>query len=249
MSLEGRVALVTGGSRGIGRAIALLLAERGADVAVNYTANESAAREVCDAIAGLGRRAIAVRCDVSDADSVEAAVKRVVEQLGSLALLVNNAGISIDSLCARAREEDWQRTIDVNLKGAFLCTKAASRQLLKARRHGRVINVSSVIGEMGNAGQAMYASSKAGLLGLTRSLAREFAPRGVTVNAITPGFIETDMTDAGLHGDARDRLLQQIPLARIGGPDDVAEAAAFLAADAGGYITGHALRVNGGLLI
>lgn len=249
LSLAGRVALVTGGSRGIGRAIAELLAERGAAVAVNYANREDAAREVCEAIAARGGRAISVGFDVSDAAAVDAGVKRVVEEFGQLDILVNNAGVSIDSLLMRAKEEDFDRIIAINQKGAFLCSKAAARALLKAREAGRIVNVSSVVGEQGNAGQSMYAATKAAVIGLTKSLARELASRGVTVNAVTPGFIETDMTDAALQGDAREALTQQIPLRRIGAPREVAEAVAFLAAPAAGYITGHVVRVNGGLLI
>ena len=248
-SLVGKVALVTGASRGIGRATALLLAERGAAVAVNYAGNEAAAGEVVEAITGRGGRAIAVGFDVSDAAAVERGVDQVIKGLGGLHVLVNNAGVSIDALLLRANADDLARILDINLKGAFLCCKAAARHLLRAKADGRIINVSSVVGEQGNAGQAMYAASKAGLIGLTKSLARELAPRGVTVNAVAPGFIATDMTDAAIKGDARDALLKQIPLARIGDAGEVAEAIAFLAAPAAAYITGHVLRVNGGLLI
>ena len=249
LSLVGRVALVTGASRGIGRAIARTLAERGAAVAINYSAREDAARALCDEIAAAGGKAIAVGFDVSDAAAVEAGVQRTVAELGGLSILVNNAGISIDALLMRASEADLQRVLDVNLKGAFLCSKAAARHLLKARADGRIINMSSVIGEQGNAGQAMYAAAKAGMLGLTRSLARELASRGVTVNAVTPGFFETDMTASSVHGDAREALLKQIPLGRIGRPEEVAELVAFLAAPAAAYITGQVLGINGGLRI
>lgn len=249
LPLAGRVALVTGASRGIGRSIALELGRRGADVAVNYARSEGAAAEVCAELEAMGRKAIAVGFDVSDADAVGAGVKRVVEDLGALHILVNNAGISIDALLMRAKDEDWQRTIDVNLKGAFVCSRAAARHLLKARASGRIINVSSVVGEQGNAGQGMYAASKAGLIGLTKSLARELAGRGVTVNVVTPGFIETEMTDAALQGNARDELLSQIPLKRIGRPEEVAGCVAFLAGDSAAYVTGSVLRVNGGLYI
>lgn len=249
LSLAGRVALVTGASRGIGRSIALLLAERGAAVAVNYAAREDAAKALCDEIVAAGGKAVAVGFDVADAAAVDAGVARVVSELGGLHILVNNAGISIDALLMRASADDLQRILDVNLKGAFFCCKAAARHLLKAKVDGRVINISSVIGEQGNAGQAMYAAAKAGLLGLTRSLARELAGRGVTVNAVTPGFIDTDMTASSVHLEAREALLKQIPLARIGRPEEVAEAVAFLAAPAASYITGHVLAVNGGLRI
>lgn len=249
LSLVGRVALVTGASRGIGRAIAKTLAGRGAAVAINYSAREDAARALCDEIAAAGGKAIAVGFDVADAAAVEAGVQRTVAELGGLSILVNNAGISIDALLMRASEADLQRVLDVNLKGAFLCSKAAARHLLKARADGRLINISSVIGEQGNAGQAMYAAAKAGMLGLTRSLARELASRGVTVNAVTPGFFETDMTASSVHGDAREALLKQIPLGRIGRPEEVAELVAFLAAPAAAYITGQVLGINGGLRI
>ncbi len=249
LSLAGRVAVVTGASRGIGRAIARTLAARGAAVAVNYSSREDAAVAVCAEITAAGGRALAVGFDVADAAAVEAGLARVVAEFGGLHILVNNAGISIDALLMRANPDDFQRILDVNLKGAFLCSKAASRQLLRARSDGRIINISSVVGEQGNAGQAMYAAAKAGLLGLTKSLARELAGRGVTVNAVTPGFFATDMTEAALQGEARAALLRQIPLGRIGDPQEVAEAVAFLAAPAASYITGQVLRVNGGLLI
>lgn len=249
LALDGRVALVTGGSRGIGRAIAILLARRGAAVAVNYASREEAALEVVKAIEDAGGKAITVGFDVADEDAVKAGMDRVVKELGGLHVLVNNAGISIDALLMRAKADDFDRIVAVNQRGAFLCMKAATRHLLRAKADGRVINVSSVVGEQGNAGQTMYAASKAALLGMTKSVARELASRGVTVNAVTPGFIETDMTDASLKGDARDALLGQIPLGRIGRPEDVAEAVAYLASPAAAYVTGHVLRVNGGLLI
>jgi len=248
LSLAERCALVTGGGRGIGRAVAETLAERGAAVAINDV-DEGTSRDVCDAIAKAGGRAISAAFDVSDASAVERGIKDAAERLGGLHILVNNAGISIDALLMRASEADLQRILDVNLKGAFLCSKAAARLLLKAKTAGRIINMASVVGEQGNAGQVMYAASKAGLIGITKSLARELASRGITVNAVAPGFIETDMTAAAIQGDARDALLARIPLGRIGSSQDVAEAVAFLAAPAASYITGHVLRVNGGLLI
>nr|WP_244923827.1 3-oxoacyl-ACP reductase family protein [Enhygromyxa salina] len=247
LSLTDRVALVTGASRGIGRAIATTLAARGASVAVNYTSSEAAAASLCDEIIAAGGKAIAVGFDVADEDAVAAGIKRVIDELGALHILVNNAGISIDGLLMRAKREDLRRTLAVNLEGAVYCSKAAARHLLKAKDAGRIINVSSVVGETGNGGQSMYAASKAGLLGLTKSLAQELAGRRVTVNAVSPGFIETDMTDAALQGDAREQLLAKIPLRRIGAATEVAEAVAWLASPAAAYVTGHVLRVNGGL--
>lgn len=249
LDLTGRRALVTGASRGIGRAIAQMLAERGAVVAVNYRSGEAAAREVCDAISAAGGTAHAVGFDVADAAAVDAGMAAVVEQLGGLEILVNNAGISIDALLLRASADDFDRTIATNLRGAFACCKAAARHLLKAKERGRIVNLSSVVGEQGNAGQAMYAASKAGVIGLTKSLARELAGRGITVNAVTPGYIETDMTAAAVKGDAQAQLIGKIPLGRIGRPREVAEAVAFLASDAAAYVTGHVMRVNGGLAI
>ena len=249
LDLTGRRALVTGGSRGIGRAIALSLASRGAHVAITYARSESAAGEVCRQIESAGGTAIAVGFDVGKADEVERGIKDVVTRLGGLDILVNNAGVSIDALLMRAREEDWDALERTNLRGTLLCCKAAARSLLRAKGQGRIINLTSVVGEQGNVGQTMYAATKAGIIGMTKSMARELASRGVTVNAVAPGFIETDMTAASLEGEARTKLLEQIPLARVGRPDEIAEAVAFLASDAAAYITGHVLRVNGGLLI
>lgn len=249
LRLTGRRALVTGASRGIGRAIAETLAARGATVAVNYRSGEAQAREVCDAITAAGGEAFAVGFDVADPEAVDAGVAAVVERLGGLDILVNNAGISIDALLLRAKTEDWAKVQAVNLGGTFACCKAATRHLMKARQAGRIINLTSVVGEQGNTGQAMYAASKAGVIGLTKSIARELSSRSVTVNAVAPGFIETDMTADALSGKARDALLAQIPLKRVGSPQEVAEAVAWLASPAAAYITGHVLRVNGGLLI
>jgi 3-oxoacyl-[acyl-carrier protein] reductase len=249
LDLTGRRAIVTGASRGIGRAIAQTLAARGATVVVNYRSGEAAAREVCDAIASAGGIAHAIGFDVADPTAAEAGMKAAIEQLGGLEILVNNAGISIDALIMRAATADFDATIATNLRGAFVCSKVAARHLLKAKERGRIVNLSSVVGEQGNPGQSMYAASKAGVIGLTKSLARELAGRGITVNAITPGYIETDMTAAAVQGDARTQLLSRIPLGRVGQAQDIAEAVAFLASDAAAYVTGHVMRVNGGLAI
>jgi 3-oxoacyl-[acyl-carrier protein] reductase len=250
LSLTDRVALVTGGSQGIGKTIALTLAGRGATIAINdLPQREEAAAAVCKEIEALGSKAAFVGFDVANGESVDAGIKQVVEKLGGLHILVNNAGISVDALLMRANESDWDKIMAVNLKGAFLCSKAAARHLLRARDAGRIINLSSVVGERGNAGQVMYSASKAGLLGITKSLATELSGRGITVNAVAPGFIETEMTDKALQGDAREALLKQIPLGRIGLPSEVAEAVAYLASPAAAYVTGHVLSVNGGLYV
>ncbi len=246
--VAGRVALVTGASRGIGRAIACALGSDGLFVVVNYATNEAAAAETLGAIRSAGGEGALAQFDVADAAAVEAAVKQLATAHGRLDVLVNNAGIAIDALLLRTKKEDWQHTLDVNLSGAFYCSKAAARYLLKAES-GRIVNISSVVGEQGNAGQVGYAASKAGLIGLTRALARELAPRQVTVNCVTPGFIETDMTRAHLQAEARQALLAQIPLGRIGRAEEVAEAVRFLVSPAASYITGQVVRVNGGLLM
>ena len=245
LPLSDRVALVTGGGRGIGRAVSLMLASRGAAVAVNYTQNADAASKVVDEIQSAGGRAQAFRFDVGDDSAVEAGVKEVVSALGGLDILVNNAGIAIDGLIMRTKADDWKRTIEVNLSGSFYCARAAAKIMLKARR-GRIINISSIIGEMGNAGQTAYSASKSGIFGLTKSLAQELGSRSVTVNAVTPGFIATDMTGS-MSEEQVSELLKQIPLARLGQPDDVASLVCFLASDEAGYITGEVLAVNGGM--
>ncbi len=243
-SLAGKVALVTGGARGIGRSIALLLAERGADVAVLDLDTDRLAAVVAE-IEGLGRRSIPVVADVSrEADTLEA-VSAVEAGLGPVQILVNNAGLTRDGLVARMSEADWDLVVDVSLKGSFLLSKAVSRSMMK-QRSGSIINMASVVGRRGNAGQVNYSAAKAGLIGLTKSLARELAPRNVRVNAIAPGYIQTEMT-AALSETVRDAIVGSTPLGRMGMPQDVAEAIAFLASDASGFITGVVLPVDGGL--
>jgi len=246
MELKGRIALVTGGSRGIGRAICMRLAQMGAEVFINFSSNEAMAQDVKNAITALGGRAEVLGFDVADAAVVSQAIKGLIERAGGLHVLVNNAGITRDTLLARMKQEDWNRVIATNLGGVFNCTQAAVAPMMK-QRWGRVINIGSVVGSMGNAGQANYAAAKAGLEGFSRSVAREVASRGITVNVVAPGFIETDMT-AGLSEKHREALLSQIPVGRMGKPEDVAEAVAFLATNGAAYITGHVLHVNGGLL-
>ena len=243
--LTGQTALVTGASRGIGRAIALSLAAAGAEVVVNYATSPDAAAEVVAAIEAAGGRAWSLQADVADEEQVEAMVKAVLERSGRLDVLVNNAGITRDGLLMRMKTADWQSVINLNLTGVFLCTRAVSRSMLKARS-GRIINITSVVGLMGNPGQANYSAAKAGVIGFTRSTAAEFAARGVTVNAVAPGFIATDMTK-DLDPTP---ILQAIPLGRLGAPEEVAGAVRFLAADpAAAYITGQVLQVDGGMVM
>jgi 3-oxoacyl-[acyl-carrier protein] reductase len=244
MQLQDQVAFITGARRGIGRAIALQLAREGAEcVLLARTAPDELAEE----IRALGRRALALAVDVSDGEAVDAAVKQTMGEMGRIDILVNNAGIAHDGLLLRMKLEQWQKVIDVNLTGAFHCTKAVARPMLKAES-GRIINISSVIGQMGNAGQANYAASKAGLIGFTKSIAKELGSRGITVNAIAPGFITTDMT-AEMSEEARAQLLQNIPLGALGEPEDVAFVALFLASAGARYITGQVLNVDGGMIM
>lgn len=245
MSLSGQVALVTGGGRGIGRAISLRLASDGAVIGVNYAQNSEAAEKVVAEIQTRGGKAQALHFDVADEERVDAVMKEFIAEFGRLDILVNNAGIAKDGLILRTKKEDWQRTIEVNLSGAFYCSKAAAKAMVRAKS-GRIINISSVIGEMGNAGQVAYSASKSGIFGLTKSLARELGSRGITVNAVTPGFIATEMTDV-MSEEQVAGLLKEIPLGRLGEADDVAELVAFLASPRSGYITGEVLAVNGGL--
>jgi 3-oxoacyl-[acyl-carrier protein] reductase len=248
-ALEGRVALVTGGSRGIGRAICVALGRRGAKVIVNYASREDAARETVGLVEAAGGTGATLGFDVADATATSEAIRALGKEHGGLDILVNNAGVAINGLVMRFKDEQWARSLAVNLGGAFHCSRAAAMLVLKAKEHGRIINITSVVGESGNGGQVAYASSKAGLIGLTTSLAKELAGRGVTVNAVSPGFIDTDMTAEHLPEAQRAKLLEQIPLARIGSADDVAHAVAFLAGPEAAYITGQVLRVNGGMLM
>lgn len=243
--LKNQVAIITGASRGIGKATAIALAEEGAKIVVNYANNSQAAEEVVQNILDAGGEAIAFQADVSQPEQVEAMIKATTDQWGRIDILVNNAGITRDTLMLRMKLEDWQRVIDLNLTGVFLCCKAVSKIMLK-QRSGRIINISSVAGQMGNAGQANYSAAKAGVIGLTKTLAKEFASRGVTVNAVAPGFIETDMT-SGLQAA---EILKAIPLNRYGKPEEIAGMIRFLAADtASNYITGQVFNVDGGMVM
>lgn len=243
--LNNKIALVTGGSRGIGKAIALKLAEAGADVAINYAGNAGAAADTVAQIEALGRKAIAIQADVGVAEQAKAMIEQVVTELGALHILVNNAGITRDNLLMRMKEEEFDQVIHTNLKGVFNCLQAATRPMMR-QRYGRIINISSVVGVLGNPGQANYVAAKAGVIGMTKSAARELASRGITVNAVAPGFIETDMTEQ-LSDSTREQLLSQIPLARLGQPEDVANIVQYLASDASAYMTGQTLHVDGGM--
>lgn len=247
MTLVGKVALVTGGSRGIGRAIALKLAENGADVAINYAGNTAAAEEVKAAIEQMGRKALLVQGSVADTDGVQTIVNTVVKELGRLDILINNAGITRDGLLMRMKEADWDDVMHTNLKGVYNCSKAVLRTMMK-QRSGRIVNMASVVGEMGNAGQTNYAAAKAGVIGFTKSLAKEVASRGITVNAIAPGFIATDMTSV-LTDDQKAEMARTIPLGRAGQPEDVANAVLFLVSEGAAYITGQVLNVDGGMVM
>ncbi|KAB8320839.1 3-oxoacyl-[acyl-carrier-protein] reductase [Tolypothrix campylonemoides VB511288] len=244
-SLRGQVAIVTGASRGIGRAIAQELAKLGANVVVNYASSSNAAEELVDTITKAGGKAIALQADVSQADQVEALVNTAMEKLNRVDILVNNAGINRDNLLLRMKPEDWQAVIDLNLTGVFLCTRIVSKIMLK-QRSGRIINITSVAGQMGNPGQANYSAAKAGVIGFTKTIAKEFASRGITVNAVAPGFIATDMT-TNINAE---EILKYIPLGRYGQPEEVAGMVRFLAADpAAAYITGQVFNVDGGMVM
>ena len=247
MSMEGRVALVTGGSRGIGRAICVELARNGARVAVNYAGSSQAAQETAELCRALGVEAEPFQADVSDPAACEALVSAVKERFGQIDILGNNAGVARDGLLMTAKEADFDQTLDTNLKGSYFCMKAVSRLMLR-QKYGRIVSLSSVVGLRGNPGQTAYAASKAGILGLTKAAAKELAAKGVTVNAIAPGFIETDMT-AALPEKAREAMLATIPAGRPGQAEEVARAAAFLASEEAGYITGQVLCIDGGMAV
>ena len=245
MNFSGKTALVTGGSRGIGRAVCLELAKGGANVALCYAGNASAAQETVSACQALGAKALAVRCNIAKSQEVSAFVETAISAFGSVHILVNNAGITRDGLLMTMKEDAFDAVVETNLKGAFLCMKAVARPMMR-QRYGRIVNLSSVVGLRGNAGQVNYAASKAGVIGMTKSLAKELASRGVTVNAVAPGFIETDMT-AAMPDAAKAATLASIPMGRLGAAEDVARTAAFLSSEEAAYITGQVLAVDGGM--
>ncbi|WP_163339700.1 3-oxoacyl-[acyl-carrier-protein] reductase [Desulfopila sp. IMCC35008] len=245
MMLTGKIAVVTGGSRGIGRAISLRLASMGAMVYINYVSRPDAAEETKKIIEQDGGKAELIQFDIGDAEQVQEAMKKVVSEAGSIDILVNNAGITRDGLMARMKESDWDDVINTNLKGAFLCSKGVSKPMMK-KKWGRIVNISSVIGFSGNSGQVNYASAKAGLTGLTKSMAREYASRNITINCVAPGYIVTEMTES-MADAAQEKILSEIPMASLGTPEDVAAAVAYLVSDDARYITGQTLHVNGGM--
>ena len=247
MLLDGKVALVTGASRGIGRAVALKLASEGAKVAINYAGSQGKAEEVKAEIEKMGGEAILVQANVADSAAVEEMVAKVLEAFGTIDILVNNAGITRDGLLARMKDEDFEAVVDTNLKGVFYCTKAVSKLMMK-KRSGRIVNMASVVGITGNAGQTNYAASKAGVIGFSKSAAKELASRGITVNMVAPGFIATDMTDA-MNEKAREAVLGTIPMKRMGQPEDVANAVLFLVSENASYITGQIVNVDGGMVM
>lgn len=247
MLLEGQTVLVTGGSRGIGRAVALACAREGANVVINYAGNVKAASEVSEMIHEMGRKCLAVQADVSNSEDVDRLIAESLQAFSKIDVLVNNAGITRDGLLMRMKESDWDAVIETNLKGIYLCTKAVSKGMMK-QRYGRIINMTSVVGVTGNTGQANYAAAKAGVIGFTKSMAKELASRNINVNAIAPGFIHSDMT-AILPENVQQAMIDQIPLSRMGEPDEVAEAVVFLASKSSRYITGQVLHVDGGMVM
>lgn len=247
MLLDGKVAIVTGASRGIGRSVALQLAKAGAKIVINYAGNSAAAENVKDDIIANGGQAIVVQADVSNTEAVDNLVKQTLDTFGQIDILVNNAGITRDSLLMRMKETDWDDVMNTNLKGVFNCTKAVAKIMMK-QRSGNIVNMTSVVGLMGNAGQSNYAAAKAGVIGFTKSMAKELAPRGITVNAIAPGFISTDMT-AVLSEQVKSDLADKIPLGRLGDPDDIANAVLFFVSGSANYITGQTLNIDGGMVM
>ncbi|GGP12299.1 MULTISPECIES: 3-oxoacyl-[acyl-carrier-protein] reductase [Oceanobacillus] len=245
--LQDQTAVVTGASRGIGRAIALELAKNGANVIVNYSGSEAKAEEVVGEIQALGVKAVKIQANVADEESVKQLMKQAVKEFGSIDILVNNAGITKDNLLMRMKEDEFDQVIQTNLKGTFLCTKAVSRQMMK-QKSGRIINVASIVGVSGNPGQANYVAAKAGVIGLTKTTAKELASRNILVNAVAPGFISTDMTDQ-LSEEQQESLLQLVPLARLGKPEDVARVVRFLASEDANYITGQTIHIDGGMVM
>lgn len=247
MSLKGKTAIITGGSRGIGKACAIYLAKQGADIVFNYSNNSSMAEETADEIKNLGVKVLAVKADVKSSQDIDYLFNQALENFNSIDILVNNAGITRDTLLIRMKEEDWDTVQDINLKGVYLTCKAAAKHMMK-KRQGRIINISSVVGITGNPGQANYAASKAGIIGFSKSIAKELAPRGILVNVVAPGFIDTDMTSV-LGEKVKDNILSQIPLGRYGSPEDVAKLVTFLASDDNQYITGQVINIDGGMLM
>ena len=245
MIQEGRVAIITGGGRGIGRAIAVRLAQEGANVAISYRSNDAAAEETAQKVRGAGAECELFKGDVASPDDVQALFKGVSDAFGGVDILVNNAGITRDNLMMRMKEEEFDEVLRTNLKGTYLCTRAALRPMVRAR-WGRILNVSSVVGLVGNAGQANYAASKAGIIGFTKSVAREVAQRGITVNVVAPGYVETELT-GGLADQVKDQILAQVPAGRFGEPEEIAEVVAFLAGEGAGYVTGQTIAVDGGM--
>lgn len=245
--MKGKIALVTGGSRGIGREIALGLAEKGADIAITYSSNSSKAEEVVNELKGLNVRAIAVQGDSSVESDVSEIVKKVEVELGTVDILVNNSGITKDNLLIRMKTEDWDDVMNVNLKGVFLFTKAVTRGMMK-KKYGKIVNIASVVGVTGNAGQGNYSASKAGVIGFTKSMAKELASRGIRVNAIAPGFIQTDMTDV-LKEEIKEEMIRNIPLNSFGTPKDISNLVCFLASEDSDYITGEVIKIDGGMAI
>lgn len=247
MTLLGKTAVVTGGSRGIGRAIAIKLAEMGANIVVNYSSAPQKAEEVVALVKQMGRDAVAIQANVSNGEQIQKMMQEVEEKFSTIDILINNAGITRDTLLMRMKDEDWDQVMEINLKGTFNCTKAVTRKMMK-QRSGKIVNIASVVGVMGNIGQANYAASKAGIIGFTKSVAKELATRGINVNAVAPGFIQTEMTDV-LTEEVKEGLMSNIPMNQLGTPEDVANVVAFLCSDDAKYITGQVLHVDGGMVM